>query len=102
MNRLSLHGHCRFPDDLREARVWVHGHPDLLRRALDELGEYALGDQVRHLGPDSVHPEDEVGLGVGHYLEEPVWLAFDEGLADGPERELGLVDLVALLLCLSF
>src|SRR5215210_2275957 len=98
MNRLAFHGHRGLSDDLREARVGVHGHPDLLRRALDELGEDALGDQVRHLRPDGVHPEDEVGLGVGYYLEEPVGLALDQGLADGPERELRLLDFVTLLL----
>src|SRR5919112_6047151 len=95
MNWMSFHGHRCFPDDLGEARVGVHGHPYLLRGALDELGEDALGDQVGHLGSYGVHPEDEVGLRVGHYLEEPVRLALYEGLADGPERELGLVDLVA-------
>src|SRR5215213_11163528 len=98
MNRMSFYRHRGLPDDLREARVGVHRHPDLLRRTLDELGEDAFGDQVRHLRPYGVHPEDEVCLGVGHYLEEPVWLALDQGLADGPERELRLVDLVAFLL----
>src|SRR5215210_3078730 len=98
MNRLALHGHRCLSDDLREARVGVHGHPDLLRRTLDELGEDALGDQVRHLRPYGVHPEDEVGLGVGYYLEEPVRLALDQGLADGPKRELRLLDFVTLFL----
>src|ERR671910_209774 len=98
MNRLALRGHRCLSDDLREARVGVHGHPDLLRRTFDELGEDALGDQVRHLRPDGVHPEDEVGLGVGYYLEEPVGLALDQGLADGPEREFRLLDFVAFLL----
>src|SRR5919107_198717 len=100
MNRLALRGHRCLSDDLREARVGVHGHPDLLRRALDELGEDALGDQVRHLRPDGVHPEDEVGLGVGYYLEEPVGLALDQGLADSSERELRLLDFVTFLLSL--
>src|SRR5215210_2009328 len=98
MNRLALHGHRCLSDDLREARVGVHGHPDLLRRTLDELGEDALGDQVRHLRPYGVHPEDEVGLGVDYYLEEPVGLALDQGLADGPKRELRLLDFVTLFL----
>src|SRR5918992_1471422 len=79
----------------------MDGHPELLRGALDELGEDALGDQVGYVRPYGVHPEDEVGLGVGHYLEEAVGLALDEGLADGPEGELGLLDLVALLLGLG-
>src|SRR5215207_2970052 len=79
----------------------MDGHPELLRRALDELGEDALGDQVGDVRPYGVHPEDEVGLGVGHDLEETVWLPLDERLADGPEGELGLLDLVALLLCLG-
>src|SRR5215210_3066231 len=98
MNWLALRGHRGLSDDLREARVGVHGHPDLLRRTLDELGEDALGDEVRYLRPYGVHPEDEVGLGVGYYLEEPVGLALDQGLADGPERELRLIDFVAFLL----
>src|SRR5215208_1684848 len=79
----------------------MDGHPELLRRALDELGEDALGDQVGDVRPYGVHPEDEVGLGVGHDLEETVWLPLDERLADGPEGELGLLDHVALLLCLG-
>src|SRR5215203_6430219 len=95
MNRLALRGHRGLSDNLREARVGVHGHPDFLRRTLHELGEDALGDQVRHLRPDGVHPEYEVGLGVGYDLEEPVGLALDQGLADGPERELRLLDFVA-------
>src|SRR5215211_5623041 len=98
MNRLALRGHRGLSDNLREARVGVHGHPDFLRRTLHELGEDALGDQVRHLRPDGVHPEYEVGLGVGYDLEEPVGLALDQGLADGPERELRLLDFVAFLL----
>src|SRR5215208_2235900 len=79
----------------------MDGHPELLRRALDELGEDALGDQVGDVRPYGVHPEDEVGLGGGHDLEETVWLPLDERLADGSEGELGLLDLVALLLCLG-
>src|SRR3712207_3452990 len=79
----------------------MDGHPELLRGALDELGEDTLGDQVRDVRPYGVHPEDEVCLGVGHDLEEAVGLALDEGLADGPEGELGLLDLVALLLGLG-
>src|SRR5215212_9611379 len=56
MNRVAFRGHRGFSDDFREARVGMHGHPDLLR------------------------------------------LAFDKRLADGPERELRLPDLVTLLL----
>src|SRR5215208_794990 len=100
MNRMTFHGHRRLADNLREARVRVNGHPELLWRTLDELGEDALGDKVRHLRPYGVHPQDKVGLGVGHDLEEAVGLTFYQGFADGPERELGLLDLVALLLCL--
>src|SRR5918994_4724027 len=102
MYRMTFHGHRGLADDLREARVGVHGHPYLLRRALDELGEDALGYEVRHLGAYGVHAEDEIGLGVGDYLEEAVGLALYKGLADGPEGELGLVDLVALFLGLGF
>src|ERR671920_597195 len=98
MYRMSFHGHRGLADDLGEAWMGMHCHPDLLRRALDELGEYALRDQVRHLGSYGVHPKDEVGLLVGHDLEEAVGLALDQCLADGPERELGLLDLVAFLL----
>src|SRR5215212_9059896 len=100
MNRVALHGHRGLADDLGEARVRVDGHPELLRRTLDELGEDALGDQVRHLRPYGMHPQDKIGLLVGHDLEEAVGLALYQGLADGPERELGLLDFVALLLCL--
>src|SRR5215208_1479622 len=100
MNRMPFHGHRGLADDLREAWVGMHCHPDLLRCALDELGEDTLGDQVRHLRPYGVHPQDKVGLLVGHDLEEAVWLTLYQGFADGPERELGLLDLVAFLLCL--
>src|SRR5919107_2433527 len=102
MNRMPFHGHRGLADDLREARVGMHGHADLFRGAFDELGEDALGYEVRHLGAYGVHAEDEVGLGVSDYLEEPVGLALYQGLADGPEGELGLVGLVALFLGLGF
>src|ERR671917_1795072 len=80
----------------------MNGHPELLRGSLYELGEDALGDQVRDVRPYGVHPEDQVCLGVGHDLEEAVGLALDEGLTDGPKGELGLLDLVALVLGLRF
>src|SRR5919202_1158602 len=83
---------------LGEARVGVYGHPDLLRRPLDQLGEDALGYEVGDLRPYHVHPQDEVGLRVGDHLHESVWLALDKGLADRPEGELRLLDLVALFL----
>src|ERR671911_1083498 len=98
MNRVSFRGHCSFSDDFREARVGMHGHPDLLRRALDELGEDAFGDEVSDLRPNGVHTKDEIRLLVGDDLEEPVGLTLDKRLADGPERELRLPDLVAFLL----
>src|SRR5829696_1636679 len=98
MDRMSFRGHRGLSDDLREARVGMHGHPDLLRGALDELGEDAFGDEVRDLRPYGVHPEDQIRLLVGDDLEEPVGLAFDKRLADSPERELRLPDLVTLLL----
>src|SRR5215210_4714254 len=98
MNRMSFRGHGGLSDDLREARVGMHGHSDLLRRTLDELGEDAFGNEVSDLRPYGVHPEDQVCLLVGDDLEEPVGLAFDKRLADGPERELRLPDLVTLLL----
>src|SRR5215218_4149803 len=98
MNRVSFRGHRSFSDDLREARVGMHGHSDLLRRAFDELGEDTLGDEIRDLRAYGVHPEDKICLLVGDNLEEPVGLAFDERFADGPERELRLPDLVTLLL----
>src|SRR5829696_115729 len=97
MNRMPFHGHRGFSHDLRQTRVGVHGHPDLLRRALDELGEDALGDEVGYFGAYGVHAQDKVGLGVGHDLEEAVGLTLDQSFTDSPERELGLGDLVALL-----
>src|SRR5919112_3448368 len=102
MNRMPFDGHRGLADDLREARVGMHGHADLFRGAFDELGEDALGYEVRHLGAYGVHAEDEVGLGVGDYLEEAVGLALDERLAYGPEGKLGLVDFVALFFGLRF
>src|SRR3712207_9122368 len=83
--RVAVHGHRGLRHDLSEGRVSVDGHPDLLRRPFDELGEDALRYEVRYLGSYGVHPQDEVGLGVGDHLEEAVGLALDEGLADGPE-----------------
>src|SRR5918993_2714747 len=102
MNRVSFRGHRGFSDDLGEARVGMHGHTDLFRRALDELGKDALGDEVRDLRPYGVHPEDQICLLVGDDFEEPVGLAFDERLAYSPERELRLPDLVTFLLSLRF
>src|SRR5919112_5259183 len=102
MNRMSFRGHRGFSDDLGEARVGMHGHPDLFRRALDELGEDAFGDEVRDLRPYGVHPEDQICLLVGDDFEEPVGLALDKRLAYSPERELRLPDLVTLLLGLRF
>src|SRR5918998_3452538 len=101
MYRVTVHRHRGLGDDLGEGRVGVDGHPDLLRCPLDELGEDALRYEVSHLGADGVHPEDQVCLGVGDDLEEAVRLALDERLADGEEGELGLLDLVALLLGLG-
>src|SRR5215218_7621213 len=98
MYRMSFRSHRGFSHDLREARVGMHGHSDLLRRALDELGEDAFGDEIRDLWPDGVHPEDQVCLLVGDDLEEPVGLALDKRLADSPERELRLPYLVTLFL----
>src|ERR687889_9160 len=98
MDRMSFRGHRGLSDDLREARVGMHGHPDLLRGALDELGEDALGDEIRDLRAYGVHTEDKIRLLVGDDLEEPVGLAFDKRLADGPERELRLPDFVTLFL----
>src|SRR5215203_4752817 len=98
MNRVSFRGHRGFSDDLGEARVGMHGHTDLFRRALDELGKDALGDEVRNLRPYGVHPEDQICLLVGDDFEEPVGLALDKRLAYSPERELRLPDLVAFLL----
>src|SRR5918999_5469055 len=101
MYRVSLRSHRGLADDLGEAGVGMDGHPELLWRPLDELGEDALGDQVRNVRAYGVHPEDEVGLRVGHYLEETVGFALDERLADRPEGELRLLGLVALLLGLG-
>src|SRR5919112_2308377 len=98
MNRMSLRSHRGFSDDLREARVGMHGHSDLLRRALYELGEKAFGDEICDLRPYGVHTEDQICLLVGDDLEEPVGLAFDKRLADRPERELRLPYLVTFLL----
>src|SRR5215218_1780248 len=98
MNRVSFRSHCGFSDDFREARVGMHGHSDLLWRTFDELGENAFGYEIRDLRAYGVHAEDKIRLLVGDDLEEPVGLAFDKRLADGPERELRLPDLVTLLL----
>src|SRR5919112_4896649 len=98
MNRVSLSGHRGFSDDFREAWVGMHSHPDLLRRAFDELGEDALGDEIRDLRTYGVHTENEIRLLIGDDLEEPVGLPFDKRLADGPEWELRLPDFVTFLL----
>src|SRR5919202_301740 len=97
---VPIHGHGRLAHDLGEARVGMNGHAYLLRRPLDQLGEDTLGDQVRHLRPYHVHPQDEVGLRVGDHLHEAVGLALDQRLADGPEGELRLLNFVALFLSL--
>src|SRR5829696_2460267 len=69
--------------------------------ALDQLGEDALGYKIRDLRADHVHSEDEVCLLVGDHLHEAVGLTLYEGLANGPKREIRLLDLVALLLGLG-
>jgi hypothetical protein len=97
MNRVSIDRHGSLAHDLREARMSVHGHPYLLWCPLDQLGEDALGDKVRDLRSYGVHAEQEVGLRVGDHLHEAVRLALDEGLADRPEGELRLLDLVTLV-----
>ena len=95
---LPGHGPCRLAEDLGQGRVCVHAHAELGGGALDELGVAALGDQLGHVRADGVHAEDEVGLRVGDDLAETVGLALDQGLADGPERDLRLPDLVAPVL----
>src|SRR5919202_5168487 len=100
VDRVSIHGHSRLAHDLGEARVGVHGHTYLLWRPFHQLGENALGYQVRDLRPYHVHPQDEVGLRVGDHLHEPVRFPFDQGLAKSPKGELRLLDLVALFLSL--
>src|ERR671916_2175361 len=98
MDCVSVYRHRGLAHDLSEARVGVDGHPYLLRGALDQLGEDALGYKVRDLWAYHVHAEDEIGLRVGDHLHEAVGLALYEGLADGPEGEVRLLDLVALFL----
>src|SRR5215217_4917134 len=96
VDRVPVHGQSRLAHDLSEARVGVDSHPYLLRRPLDQLGEHALGYKVRDLRAYHVHPQDQVRLRVGDDLHEAVGLALDQGLAYGPEREIRLLDLVAL------
>ena len=55
MNRVPIHGQGRLAHDFGEARVGVNGHPYLLRRPLDQLGEYTLGYKVRDLWTYHVH-----------------------------------------------
>ena len=68
---MSIHSHRGLSHDLSERGVGVYRHPELLRRPLNELGEDALCYEVRHVRPDSVHPEDQIGLGVGPWLRRP-------------------------------
>src|SRR5919112_5905678 len=98
MYRVSVDRHCSLAHDLGEARVGVDGHPYLLRRPLDQLGEDALGYEVGDFGSYGVHTQEEVGLRVGDHLYEAVGLALYKGLADRPEGEVRLLDLVALFL----
>src|SRR5215210_726575 len=98
MNRVPVYRHRGLAHDLGEARVGVDGHAHLLRRPLDQLGEDALGDEIRDLRAYHVHPQNKVGLRVGDHLHEAVRLALYEGLADSAEGELRLLDLVALAL----
>src|ERR687894_149943 len=98
MNRVPVYRHRGLAHDLCEARVGVDGHAHLLRRPLDQLGEDALGDEIRDLRAYHVHPQNKVGLRVGDHLHEAVRLALYEGLADSAEGELRLLDLVSLAL----
>src|ERR687889_187556 len=109
MNRMSLRSHRGFSDDLREARVGMHGHSDLLRRALYKLGENAfdkrladrperelrlpylvtllLGLGLResergHLGPTEGNARDEVPV-LGHRVLAGHVLDSDDALVAG-------------------
>src|SRR5215210_794083 len=97
MNRVSVDRHGGLAHHLGEARMGVYGHPYLLRRPLDQLGEDTFGYEVRDLRSYGVHAQEEVGLRVGDYLHEAVGFALDQGLPDSQEGELRLLDLVALV-----
>src|SRR5215210_336900 len=98
MDGVPIHGHGRLAHNLREAWVGVDGHTYLLRCSFDELSEDPLGYEVCDLRSYHVHPQDEVSLRIGDHLYKAVRLALDEGLADRPKGERGLLNLVTFFL----
>jgi hypothetical protein len=51
-----VHIHAGFSKGFGKGRVGVHGHPNLLRRALHQLREGPLVDQLRDVRAYGVHP----------------------------------------------
>src|SRR5918998_336304 len=98
----SFHPQRRLTEGLRQRRVSMHGHPELLRGSLDELGEDALGYEVGNVWAHSVHTQDQARLRVHDRLDESPLLALDEGFGQREEREPAHLYLVALLPGLSF
>src|SRR5918994_7263904 len=66
----SFHPQRRLTEGLRKRRVSMHGHPELLRGPLDELGVDALGYEVGNVGAYGVHAQDQARLLVHDYLDE--------------------------------
>ena len=52
----------------------MRGAAQVLGARLEEEGQGGLGQDVPHPGPDPVHPEDAVRLGVGEDLNKPLRL----------------------------
>src|SRR3712207_2787108 len=98
----SFHRQRRLTEGLRKRRVSMHGHPELLGRPLDELGEDALGYEVGNVRAHGVHAQDQIRLRVHDHLDESPLLALDEGFGQREEREPAHLYLVALLPSLIF
>ena len=66
----------------------MHGHRDLLGRALHQAGEGRLRQQVAGVGPDDMRPEQFTGTGIGDEFRKTIHFTDDRRLAEGAEGKL--------------
>src|SRR3979411_1816727 len=91
VDRPLLHRHGGFLDGLAQRRVGVAGARDVLGRFGEFHRDGGFGVPAVGVGPDDVHAEHAVGLGVGEDFDETVGLMVDLGAAVGGEREFSRV-----------
>src|SRR5690349_15512830 len=92
-----LHAAGGVAHSLRQSWMGVNGPHQVLGRGFQLHGGDRLGDQVGGRGPDDVHTQDLLVLGVGDHLDEALVLAHNAGLGVGGEGKLADLDLDAAL-----